>query len=232
MKKFIILTVMLACIGFAGAQKVIGLGYYQDGNTYNLDGLQLTVNSQYQQITIPTIIFFTNNGAELNNGDTIYGYVTFNGDSLFHYTIAVSNTLATDDTTYIGFNIPLQLTDIIEGNNTLCCGFDKVFRGGSMADITEDANCAVFSVTFDNSISEANKTQTIVYPNPSKDVVTFENVDNSDIYIYNTLGQLVKKVNNVMGKTQVNVSDLNNGVYIVRIQNGTDVQTKKIQIIK
>lgn len=91
--------------------------------------------------------------------------------------------------------------------------------------------CASFTVKRTN-INEIQAIETNIYPNPAKDILIVDNVNNADIYIYNTLGQMVKKITNVVGSKEINVSDLNNGMYIVRIQKGESVQTKKIQIIK
>jgi len=68
---------------------------------------------------------------------------------------------------------------------------------------------------------------TIIYPNPATDMVSIDLKDDvlKSVAIYNELGQQVKKVTT----NKVNISNLSNGIYFVKItsQNGEAV-TKKI----
>ena len=64
-----------------------------------------------------------------------------------------------------------------------------------------------------------------VYPNPTSDVVYIENLpDNSIIELYNINGILVKKFNRGI----LNVSELESGVYYIKIISSDKVITKKI----
>ena len=89
------------------------------------------------------------------------------------------------------------------------------------------------SFTIDNTnINEinANNKESQIYPNPTSNLINIDNAANSNIEIYNILGEKVKTVANSMDKTSIDVSDLNNGMYIIKIQNGNSIETKKIQI--
>ena len=61
---------------------------------------------------------------------------------------------------------------------------------------------------------EENALQINVYPNPAKDRVIVEGVEAAEVQVYNALGQLVKTVQNA---NEINVSDLMEGVYLLRI---------------
>lgn len=66
-----------------------------------------------------------------------------------------------------------------------------------------------------------------VYPNPVKDVLNIYGVNAlNTVEVYNMLGQKVKEVST----TTVNVSDLESGVYLVKIN--TDNASKTVRIIK
>ena len=57
-----------------------------------------------------------------------------------------------------------------------------------------------------------------VYPNPMTDVLNIQLGDNqSDVVIYNSLGQVVRRYDNVSGDMQINVEDLNAGMYFIKI---------------
>ena len=61
---------------------------------------------------------------------------------------------------------------------------------------------------------EENALQINVYPNPAKDRVIVEGVEAAEVQVYNALGQLVKTVQNA---NEINVSDLMEGMYLLRI---------------
>ena len=54
----------------------------------------------------------------------------------------------------------------------------------------------------------------LAYPNPATDIVNIQGVEASEIQVFNTLGQLVKTVK---GSNEVNVRDLVDGTYLLRI---------------
>lgn len=85
-------------------------------------------------------------------------------------------------------------------------------------------DCSPLSVATNNSVDFK------VFPNPASDVVNIETTGSiSKVEIYNSLGQLV--LSSVGNKTQIDVSGLNTGFYIMKI-TGEDamVSTQKIMI--
>lgn len=66
-----------------------------------------------------------------------------------------------------------------------------------------------------------------VYPNPANDVVYVSEIAN--ITVINMLGQVVATANNA---NQINVSELNAGNYIVKVQNNNVNAVKNITIVK
>ena len=62
----------------------------------------------------------------------------------------------------------------------------------------------------------------MLYPNPASDVFTLDFNDSfkqSTIEVINSLGAIVKRSYGQGGKTEINVSDLDNGLYYIRISN-------------
>ena len=66
-----------------------------------------------------------------------------------------------------------------------------------------------------------------VYPNPSSDVLNIRTNEPIDkVELYNTIGQLI-----VANKTtNINISSINRGVYILKIYSGKRIVTKKVMI--
>lgn len=231
MKKNIILSFLAALFLIANSQEITNIGYNNSGTPVNLDGLTFNNVPQNTQITFPILIYFKNTGANLNNGDSLYIDMQFNENALGVLKIFFDKTFATDEVTYIGINFNIQ-TSAFKDTNTICCSCIKAIRFGVEETLAGTQKCATFAVLFANSITESPDNNIKIYPNPVKDNLYIENVENSNIYIYNTLGKLVKKVQDISETTEINVSDLSNGIYVVKIQKGTAIQTKKIQILK
>jgi len=67
--------------------------------------------------------------------------------------------------------------------------------------------------TYD-AIEENKDSEISIYPNPVRDRVIIEGIEVVEIQVYNTLGQVVKTVR---GTNEIPVSDLPQGVYLLRI---------------
>jgi len=79
----------------------------------------------------------------------------------------------------------------------------------------------------------SNKVTINVYPNPSQGVFTFEipaAQNNSDLRIYNAIGQEVYSTKVKSGNCQVNLSNQSRGVYLYRLlnENSSPVSTGKL----
>lgn len=82
------------------------------------------------------------------------------------------------------------------------------------------------------SLSEINSASCDVYPNPVKDVVTVKADNIKQIMIYNSLGQMVKSVDCNDNINDINVSDLENGIYFLNvIDNEGKISTNKISVL-
>ena len=68
----------------------------------------------------------------------------------------------------------------------------------------------------------------IVYPNPVIDKMVIEGVEAAEVRIYNAFGQLVKTV---LGANEINMTELPEGVYLIRV---TDIKGKDhgVKIVK
>jgi hypothetical protein len=77
-----------------------------------------------------------------------------------------------------------------------------------------------------NSVTNVTEAGIGMYPNPAAKVLNITNLDGvSTINIYNAVGQLVKTVEVSALNVGINVSDLANGAYIVKMNKGNDVVT-------
>lgn len=124
---------------------------------------------------------------------------------------------------------------------------DGLTTGGNGGISLEDANGVVvypfnanygsgFSVQFDSDgILGANDINTVavsIFPNPASTILNIANADNSNVEVYNILGQVMMTKSNISLNEELNVSQLVTGTYFVKISNGTTITTKKFIIAR
>ncbi len=79
-------------------------------------------------------------------------------------------------------------------------------------------------VIYDNNIQ--------IYPNPTTGKLNVLNVENATIEVFNIVGEKVVSINNSNSIEQIDLSDFNNGTYIVRVLTKESVLTTKVVLDK
>jgi hypothetical protein len=96
-----------------------------------------------------------------------------------------------------------------------------VFEGGSQTCLT----CSPQFGSLTTGINEVTHQLISLYPNPAHDLIKIQNLEVTEVEIYNTLGQTIK----IEGRVEeVNVSDLEAGVYYIKIKGTGSQLTQKI----
>jgi hypothetical protein len=120
-------------------------------------------------------------------------------------------------------------------NNFATDGTYKVTMRATMAQT--GCECSITKTVVMNraSVEDMQKMGVAVYPNPSNGVFFVETSESFgqkvNIEMMSMSGSVVKRMTNVAGgKLPVDASDLSNGVYMVKVSNGTNVVTRKINI--
>ena len=91
----------------------------------------------------------------------------------------------------------------------------SVSSGSDCAWIDNVAFPASTIITDVQTVVENNVT---IYPNPANDVLNIQLGDSqSNVEIFNSLGQVVRRYENVSGDMQINIADLNAGMYFVKV---------------
>lgn len=90
----------------------------------------------------------------------------------------------------------------------------------------------VWSFTTDSALSiTENAEETFsVFPNPTSDVLNIKGAQNIDtITVFNLLGQSVASfTKNDLSNSSINLSELSNGLYLVKISSGDKIQTLRV----
>jgi hypothetical protein len=82
------------------------------------------------------------------------------------------------------------------------------------------------------SVDEMANETLRLYPNPVKETLTIEGQNIQQVNVYNTMGQLVKSVNCNDNIVNINVNDLQNGMYIVNvIDANAEMSSRKVSVL-
>ena len=122
----------------------------------------------------------------------------------------------------MGYEFPLQLCMNVTYTS------DPTYNGVD-PNTNNDTYCV--TVIYDNDIKE-NTNNLAIYPNPACNEIRVENVAGAQISIFNIAGQEVMSIENADANATINVSNLTEGLYIVRMVNGNEVATSKVNIVR
>lgn len=71
-----------------------------------------------------------------------------------------------------------------------------------------------------------------IYPNPASTVLNISNAENSNVEVYNILGQLLLSKTNIALKETLNVASFETGTYLIKITKDNQTTTKKFVVSK
>jgi predicted amidohydrolase YtcJ len=85
------------------------------------------------------------------------------------------------------------------------------------------------------ALNKKTKTPSVkVSPNPAFSYIQLSGIsDNTQVEIYNEIGQIVKKINSLNADNQISISDLSEGLYFIRLMNKDQSEgIKSVKFIK
>jgi len=192
-----------------------GLGDCSDALAVNIHLIDLDGDEDNDTIT---------NGDEDTNNDGIPNNEDTDGDN-------IPDFLDNDDD---GDNVSTSIEAVIidDGDGVLTINEDYDGDGNPVNDDTNNDDIPDYlqqSVAL--STSNTNINLFSVYPNPVKDILNLQFKNNSNkttVIIYNAFGSLVYKNNFYQKKNiDINISELNTGIYFINTQVDDKINTKK-----
>ena len=121
--------------------------------------------------------------------------------------------------------------ELTAGSHAFIWLYDKNRNGSAgedcawVDDITFPRSCLITGV---EEVTEQKATA--LYPNPTTGRFTIELTEESNVGIYNMLGQQVMQINKVSGDQQIQLENAPKGMYFVQIQSGNKIEVKKLII--
>ncbi|NOZ36129.1 MAG: Omp28-related outer membrane protein [Chlorobi bacterium] len=80
------------------------------------------------------------------------------------------------------------------------------------------------------SVKDIDENNFSVYPNPTTDIIKISNIGSADMKIYDLIGNLVLAQKNISNGQNINVSNLKNGTYFIKLTTENNVRTEKFII--
>jgi hypothetical protein len=149
--------------------------------------------------------------------------VSTTGTNVADFTEIYTETLVAADTVFRQVVLPLSAYD-----------GESIYIAIRHWDVTDMFQMAIDDFEIDAAVGENDNSlsRIAVYPNPANNMVTVENAENAEISIVNMLGQVVAIKVADSNRVSINTADLTEGTYIIRIENGDEVSTQKLNVIR
>lgn len=221
-----------------------GLNYIPEANenipfeTSNMRGLQITQPFQNGGLentmifNIPTTnyknIKFAFAAKDENAADAIViDYSTSSGASVWT-SAGITSTLPLGDAYQV---FTTDLSAITSANDNPDLKIRLRFTGANMTVDNGDRvtfnNISVMGTPISLDVPEEDAPKFAVYPNPASDVVhIMHNFSQANYRLFTIDGKLVKE--GALENSQIQVSDLTNGIYMLQVSSGDISQTRKI----
>jgi len=237
MKKFFYTIILLAGMQFAQGQDVF-LPMWNNGQAWiRLDSTSFSPIAPPGAYLHAGVFFINTSGQDMNAGDTIALSYTLNGEIVAGVRYSLNETIESDSATFLPYDkVPLYTDLLVPGDyaNELCISVLYVVIGGVKDEVHSTPACAVFTASSTSSISDVDNLKgAVIYPNPVRDNLKIDNLEeNTTIEIYSITGQRVRTVTSAMGSIEIDMNNLSNGIYVVKMQNGKNTRTEKVQVLR
>lgn len=236
MKKLFTLFAALVTVVAVNAQSVdyYMMGFVDNGTDQNpITELNLGMNDDLNPSAV-----LVNNGPDVPAGtDTVYLDVAINGMGLGSMYLMGSqlSAVTAGQGTILSGQQPLFTADQmnqagIEGTFELCYTVRIV---GAATDPDASNNQACLTINRgDVGVNEIAAGEISVYPNPATNVIYVANAEGAQVSVFDMNGRMVNSVESASANQAIDASSLAKGMYIVRIVDGQNVTTKKVNVVR
>ena len=233
MKKLFTLFAAMVAVVALNAQTVD----YELVGFYDGTSIVSTINLGMNDDLNPSVIL-KNNGPDVPaNSDSIFIDIELEGQMLGSMYMLGNQiaALTANQQTALGSQTPLFTANEmnqygIEGTFNMCYTIRIV--GADTYPVSTNNRACVTINRGTTGINEVAEGEVNVYPNPATTVINIDNAEGAQISVYDLSGRMVSNVNSASANQTIDASNLAKGMYIVRIANGNNVITKKVNVVR
>ena len=109
---------------------------------------------------------------------------------------------------------------------------DGLSPGAYTVTVTDAKGCTDTLTEVITNIVNGNSKVINVYPNPTNGFINIANAENSKITVYNIIGESLVSITNNKSIAKIDISNLAEGTYIIRIVSNNNATTKRIYLVK
>ena len=140
----------------------------------------------------------------------------------------------TDSGLYILTNLSITLTDT--GKHIMVVKIVCIMPDIIFCDSIQELSSMSFHFNVVNStgINEFSESRLSVFPNPANNQITLDNGQGvmKEVYVYDIMGKEVRHLAVQGTLTTIDVSNLQNGIYFLKINTEQGILTRKVQVIR
>ena len=118
----------------------------------------------------------------------------------------------------------------IEGSFQFCYNL-RIVGAATDPDLSNNQACLTVNRGV-NGIENIVAGEINVYPNPATDVIYVDNAEGAQVSVFDMNGRMVNSVESASANQAIDASSLAKGMYIVRIVDGQNVTTKKVNVVR
>jgi hypothetical protein len=156
------------------------------------------------------------------SGDVVIGSMTVTSDNVYSNSLAVFSQVADGQGYVAGEPISLK---VWSNDNVVTAEFEMEVVYNSYVSSVYPSNDGEFSVV--NVTKGAALGELVVYPNPATNMIFISSPNQiNNVVIFNYVGQSVYQGNS----SEINTSNFESGVYIIRIETVNGIETQKVTI--
>jgi hypothetical protein len=249
MKRIILLFTVMVCFLSVEAQEITKMeGKVKRSSPYvdlESNAIIYPRTTELRNLQLYFRFEITNGNLDLNANDTIIisgriGNQTFFDDSVI---IILDNALAAGATMYYEFpdevmglylNVLTTIDDTTTG--TLYGKVNYASHYTPPLPLQKSLELRLIKeqqgTDPEDNIAETAMSKVKIYPNPVISDLKITNLKNTNIEIYNIVGQRVSHLEDVSGDISVDMKIFPDGIYFVKLKNGNAIRTERIKLVK
>ncbi len=111
--------------------------------------------------------------------------------------------------------------------------YNKMILANDQAEIYIYSNDKNIGVSVENTPELLyNPNNTLIFPNPSSEKISLDlgGVELADLVVYDILGNEIMSIPNYTNKSEIDISTLSKGTYLIKIQHGNNTKTVKVVV--
>jgi hypothetical protein len=127
-----------------------------------------------------------------------------------------------------GEEMPLEFSALyLENPSSTCYVSGKIDNTGKVVEVNEKNNEKAYICTEITESQNIESKNFNFWPNPCGETLNIFTSKPSEILIFDLTGKVLKKID-VVGVSEINISDLKSSIYLLQIRNESGIETKRL----